>query len=332
MTSTSPAPQFLRPLKEHLRDPNTRSALQIQRVIIQAAREYLTSVGYVELLAPIVGIATHPTAPTAPPVELDYQGHRYRPITTSTLYKQVALLSFDKVFFIAPNVRVQPVAPGATPMHLAEFHQIDVEIAHAHRALALSVAQGVISAALCAVAVHCAPDLTLLGRRTLDLLVWAANDFAECTHHDAVSVLEEHGHRHDRSTEIGWESQLLLSHELDRPTFIVDHPKGARGFHIRENTSAPNTLTSFDLIAPDGFGKIATGGERENNRAKIVARMHEAGEKPEDYGWYLDVAHSGVPPSAGFGIGVEPLTRFIANLEHLWQASAYPRITTEISW
>ena len=118
----------------------------------------------------------------------------------------------------------------------------------------------------------------------------------------------------------------LLSHKAERPFFVTDYPKGSRGFYDREDPETPGTLRNFDLIAHGGFGELVSGSERESDYATIVTRMRESGENPAKYGWYLDMARDGIPASAGFGMGVERLVRFLTGLDALWQVNAYPKL------
>ena len=85
-------------------------------------------------------------------------------------------------------------------------------------------------------------------------------------------------------------------------------------------------LRNFDLISPGGYGELCSGSERESDYATLVTRMRESGENPAKYDWYLDMAREGIPASAGFGIGLERLVRFLAGLDAVWQVSAYPKL------
>ena len=90
-------------------------------------------------------------------------------------------------------------------------------------------------------------------------------------------------------------------------------------------------LRNFDLIAPEGYGELCSGSEREFDYRKLVTRMRETGENPAKYGWYLEMAREGLVGSSGFGIGVQRLTRYIAGLEATWQASAFPKLPGVVS-
>src|SRR6266705_2547287 len=109
--------------REHLSSPATRAALTVQHWMLAAVREYLQAQGFTELLPPIVGPVTDPGARGAKQVDIDFYGHRYKLMTSAILYKQASLLAFDKIFYIAPNVRLEPLETALTSRHLAEFHQ-----------------------------------------------------------------------------------------------------------------------------------------------------------------------------------------------------------------
>src|SRR5205814_3010583 len=101
--------------------------------LLIAVRDFLCGQGFTEVLLPIVGPVTDPGARGAKQVDVDYYGHRYKLMTSAILYKQASLTAFDKIFCIAPNVRLEPLETASTNRHLAEFHQIDVELAGASR-------------------------------------------------------------------------------------------------------------------------------------------------------------------------------------------------------
>jgi asparaginyl-tRNA synthetase len=257
---------------------------------------------------------------------VDYYGHRYKLMTSAILYKQASLTVFDKIFCIAPNVRLEPLETASTSRHLAEFHQIDVEMAGASREEIMRLAEGVVGQAVRSVVAELRGDLDWLGRDAAMLADQVSEPFGYRSHADAVADLLRMGHSQSPDAEIDWVGEAILSREAARPFFITDYPKGARGFYDKEDPERPGFLRNFDLIAPEGYGELCSGSEREHDYGIIIARIRETGENPAKYGWYLQMLREGIPASAGFGIGVERLTRYIAGLHSVWQASAYPKI------
>jgi asparaginyl-tRNA synthetase len=320
-----------RSVREHLSSPVTRSVLRIQHRLLTAAREYLCSAGFVELLPPIIGPVTDPGIRGSKQVDIDFYGHRYKLMTSAILYKQSSLLAFDRIFYIAPNVRLEPPETVSTGRHLAEFHQIDIEAAGASREEVMTIAEDLVVHMVSSVTVGMSADLEAVGRDVSAFTGLLHGGFEHVAHSRAVADLAGLGHEQSRDTEIAWSGEAMLSAKASAPFFIIDYPKGSRGFYDRESSTSPGTLRNFDLIAPEGFGELCSGGERESDYSKIVARMRETGENPAKYGWYLDVARAGIPQSAGFGLGVERLTRYVAGLPAVWQASAYPKLAGVVS-
>jgi asparaginyl-tRNA synthetase len=291
-----------------------------------AARELLTGMGFVELLPPIIGPVTDPGARGAKQVDVDYYGHRYKLMTSAILYKQASLTAFDRIFCIAPNVRLEPLETASTSRHLAEFHQIDVEMAGADRDEAMRVVEQLVKHVVERVIEELPDELERLGRDTSAFASLRSEPFGRRPHPDAVADLHAMGHEQNPDAEINWAGEAILSRKAAKPFFITDYPKGSRGFYDKESRERPGVLCNFDLIAPEGYGELCSGSERESDYTTIIARMRETGENPAKYGWYLQLLREGVPASAGFGVGLERFTRYIAGLPSVWQASAYPKV------
>ncbi|MFC4855942.1 asparagine synthetase A [Actinophytocola glycyrrhizae] len=323
---TTTAPELPASPREHLTADTTRAVLRIQHHMLAAARDHLTEQGCTEVLLPVIGPVTDPGARGAKQVDVDYYGHRYKLMTSAILYKQATLTTFDRIFCIAPNVRLEPLETANTSRHLAEFHQIDVELAGASRSEAMAVAEGTVRAMARRVAERARAELDVLGRDADAFADLLAERFEARTHAAAVGELTGIGHPQNPDAEIDWQGEALLSAKASRPFFVTDYPKGSRGFYDRENPEQPGRLRNFDLLAPEGYGELASGGEREHDYGTIIARMRETGENPAKYRWYLDMVRAGIPASAGFGLGLERVTRYLAGVDHAWQATGFPKV------
>jgi asparaginyl-tRNA synthetase len=324
-------PPILPDVHQHLRDPGTRNVLRIQHETLGAVREYLSGEGFLEMLPPVIGPVTDPGIRGSKQVDVDYYGHRYRLMTSAILYKQASLLAADRIFCIAPNVRLEPPETAGTGRHLVEFHQIDVELAHADRDQAMAVAEGLLRSVVDRVRERCSAELEAMGRDSGAFADLLANEFPRESHAEAVGQLIESGYPQSPDAEIAWPAEVVLSRKASRPFFLTDYPKGCRGFYDQEDPDRPGVLRSFDLIAPEGYGELCSGGQRESDYRRVVVRMRETGENPAKYGWYLQMLKEGVPSSAGFGIGLQRLVRYLAGLDSVWQASAFPKLAGIVS-
>jgi asparaginyl-tRNA synthetase len=306
--------------------------LRVQNVVLDTARRFLRDEGFTELLPPIIGPVTDPGARGSKQVDVDYYGHPYKLMSSGILYKQASLRAFERVLNVAPNVRLEPIETAATHRHLTEFHQLDVELARARRDEAMSLAERLLSALVSEVSTTMGGEIGALGQEINVLRPACETPYRRITHAEAVQELGALGHAQDAGSEISWRAEELLSRTAEAPFFVTDYPKGARGFYDREDPETPGSLRNFDLLAPNGFGELASGGEREHLYRNIIMRLRETGENPRKYGWYIDLARDGgIPPSAGFGMGVERLTRYLCGLGAVWQASAYPKVPGQVT-
>jgi asparaginyl-tRNA synthetase len=321
MAVPSAPPEWSQPAL-HLKNPRTRLALRVQHRALDAIRAELTRQGFVELLAPIIGPVTDPGIRGAKQGVIDYYGRDYRVMSSGILYKQLALSAFDRIFFNAPNLRMEPPETAATGRHLAEFYQVDVELARASYHDAMDVAEAITVAATDAVRKELGSELREHGYEPPAL----QRPFPRLSHAECVRQLQEAGRDQDPRAEIRWPEEEFLSARSPTAFFIIDYPKGSRGFYDQEDPARPGILKDFDLILPGGYGEVVSGAEREHEYARILARMRETGENPAKYGWYVELLKQGVPPSAGFGIGVERLTRFLTGLDAVWKARPWPKV------
>lgn len=310
-----------------IRHPRMQKILRIQATIGSAIREYLGTCEFVELLPPIIGPVTDPGIRGAQQVSINYYGQEFRIMSSAILYKQMAMASLKRIYFFSPNIRLEPLETVKTRRHLCEFVQVDIEEANASYYDAMRTAEGLLHHVCKQVIKHHEKDLQDLGR-TLRI---PKRPFQRITHREAVDLLISKGHEIDYENEIPWAQEEAISAMFDEPFFIYDYPRSARGFYDREDPDRPGILLDFDLIYPEGYGEAISGAEREYRYEQVIQRIKEGGEKPADYGWYLDMLQYGIPPSAGFGIGIERLTRFVCGLTSIWEARPYPKVSGIIS-
>lgn len=305
-----------------IRHPRMKTVLRIQATICAALRESLSRQGFVEVLAPIIGPCTDPGIRGARQATIDYFGRPYKVMSSAILYKQMAAASLRKVYFFSPNIRLEPPETVRTGRHLCEFFQVDVEEAGASYFDAMSTAERLLRHVCERVLEHHERDLASLGRE----LAVPDVPYKKITHREAIDLLRSKGHDASYSEELSWSAEEAISGMFDSPFFIYDYPKGSRGFYDREDPQRPGVLRDFDMIYSEGYGEAASGAERENDYDAVRHRMRANGENPESYEWYMEMLRAGTPQTAGFGIGVERLTRYVCGLKSIWAARPFPKV------
>ena len=253
---------------------------------------------------------------------IDFYGLRYKVMSSAILYKQMMATALEKIYIVSPNVRLEPEKTIYTGRHLVEFVQVDVEKAYASYHEAMDLAESLLKHVVKHVLDRAGENLEILGR---DLEV-PRGKFERITYDEALGILRKLGCDVRYGLEIPWKCEVVLSAYFEEPFFVYDYPRGSRGFYDREDPERPGILRDFDMIYPEGFGEAVSGAEREYEYNRVVERIREGGEDPSMYGWYLEMLKEGIAPTAGFGIGVERLTRYLCGLGAVWEARPYPKL------
>jgi len=311
----------LRIFKRHLLldNPVYRCVFLIQSTILRAARDFLYRKGFIELIAPVIAPVTDPGIRLANVFTVDFYEEKAVLVTSAILYKFAGLLVHDKIYYIAHNIRLEPIDPRIFDRTLAEFRQIDIEVAHATREDIMRLSEDLLIHIIERVKKENDEELALLERE----LKVPKKPFKVLSFEEAVSIAKEGGYGLDPSGELSREAEIYISKLHKEPVWIVDYPAKVRGFYYRKKDD--ERLLDMDLLYPQGFGEAASGGEREVDPLKVRERMLETGVNPGKYLWLFELLHKGVPPCAGIGFGLERLTRFITGMSDIIDVVPFPK-------
>ncbi len=294
-------------------DTERVAVLTIKSEVVRSAGEYLRGQGFIEILPVLLSPITDPLRHETYDGKVDYYGVPYQLTKSMIFHKQIALRTVPKIFCFSPNVRMEPAERAAFGRYLAEFVQLDLEVREASRDDIMNVGEGLVVAVFEAVLASCCDELELLGRR----LSVPSRPFARVTY-DAAAV------------RFGEPFDDALSSTLDEPAWVIDFPRRVREFYDREDPDRPDVLLDMDLMYPQGYGEALSGGEREFEYDRITDRLDRDAIPAAKFTRYLEEVKRGVPRSAGFGIGVERLTRFIAGLDRIEDARLFPKVPGDV--
>ncbi len=291
-----------------------KHALKVQSEVLHATGGFLREQGFIEILPVIMSPVTDPLRHATGKAEVEHYQHRYQLTRSMIFHKQMALLAHDKIFAFSPNIRLEPIELADTGRHLVEFTQLDLEVKGATRTEVMDLGEGLLVSALSRAKECCGEELEFFKR---DLVI-PDRPFKAMTYREV----------YDR---YGGEFEAIVSQLHEEPVWIVDMALEAREFYDREDPQRPGILVDMDLLYPEGFAEALSGGEREHTYDRALTRIEAMGLDPEDFRLYLEFAKRGLPASAGFGIGIERLTRFICGLKRIEDAALFPKIPGRLS-
>lgn len=296
---------------------------RIQSEIIGSASGFLRSNGFFEILPPIIAENTDPGLRGAHIAKIDFYGKPFCITSSINIQKFEAIKYLEKIFAISQVVRLEEPSKRFTGRHLSEFSIIEVEAANKNYNEIMEIGENLICHIINSVLYKCSAELDFLGRKLTPL----KTPFKKFSHTEVVEILKAKGFNAEYGEEIPFEAEVEFSRMQEGFVWITDYPNGSRGFYDRMNPVKPDFLKDFDLIMPEGFGEVVSGGEREFSREGITRQMLKTGLNPKDYETFLKLYDDGTMlPSSGFGIGIERLTRFICGLKHVSEASMFPKL------
>ncbi len=240
---------------------------------------------------------------------------------TGQLYVEAAAAALGKVYCFGPTFRAEK---SKTRRHLTEFWMVEPEVAFNDSAANMRLQEEFVSYIVGRTIEARKEELKELERDTAPLERVQA-PFARISYSDAVVKLNALGSDMEWGRDLGGDDETLLAQQYDRPVFVFNYPKGVKAFYMKENPDDPRTVLNNDCLAPEGYGEIIGGSQREDDYDRLLARIHEQELDPEAYRWYLDLRKYGTFVHSGFGLGVERTVAWICGLPHIRETIAFPR-------
>ncbi|MEM4534613.1 MAG: asparagine--tRNA ligase [Desulfurococcaceae archaeon] len=308
-----------------IRSPKYARIFKIKHTVLKAGREYFTNNGWWEVTPPILTASACEGGATLFPV--DYFGSRAYLSQSAQLYLEALVYVLEKVWSLTPSFRAEK---SRTRRHLAEYWHLEPEAAWYSFEDMMKVAEELVAYIVEKVLEERRRDLEELGR-DVNLLKKALNTpYPRVKYDEAIEMLQKKGVNVKWGDDLGADEERVLSMEFETPFFVTHFPKHIKSFYMKIDRSRSDVVLGFDLLAPQGYGEIIGGGEREDNYEILYQRILEQGLNPEDYKWYLDLRKYGSIPHSGFGLGIERAVMWIAGLDHIREAIPFPRYRERI--
>jgi len=308
-----------------IRSPRYAKIWKIKHTVMQAGREYFIVNGWWEVTPPILTASACEGGATLFPVQ--YFDTKAYLSQSAQLYLEVMIYSLEKVWSLTPSFRAEK---SRTRRHLAEYWHLEAEAAWYDMEDMMRVAEELVAHIVKRVLEERRRELEDLGRDTRVLEHALETPYPRIKYSEAIEILQSKGVNIEWGADLGADEERVLAMEFDKPFFITHFPKEIKSFYMKLDPSDERLVLGFDLLAPEGYGEVIGGSQREDDYDKLYKRVVESGLNPDDYKWYLDLRKYGSVPHSGFGLGVERLVMWIAGLDHIREAIPFPRFRGRI--
>ena len=303
-----------------LRSRRQVAIARVRHEVIQAVRDFFYERGFTLVDTPILTGSIGEHAGTLFATDYFDLGKAYL-AQTGQLYVEAAAAALGKVYCFGPTFRAEK---SKTRRHLTEFWMVEPEVAWNDSDDNMRLQEDFVSYIVARCLERRNAELAELERDTAPL-ARIAPPFPCISYTDAVERLKSLGGTMEWGRDIGGEEETLLAKQFDRPVFVYNYPKKVKAFYMKENPADPRTVLNNDLLAPEGYGEIIGGSQREDDYDKLLARIREEQLPEAAYGWYLDLRKYGTFVHSGFGLGVERTVAWICGIPHIREAIAFPR-------
>jgi asparaginyl-tRNA synthetase len=303
-----------------LRSRRQVAIMRVRHEVIQAIRDFFYQRGFVLVDTPLLTGAIGESAGSL--FETDYfdLGKAYL-AQTGQLYLEAAAAALGKVYCFGPTFRAEK---SKTRRHLAEFWMVEPEVAWYDSDDNMRLQEEFVSYIVGRCLERRKEELQELERDTAPL-ERVTPPFHRVSYTDALQNLEGLGASVAWGKDIGGDEETLLANSFDKPVLVYNYPKEAKAFYMKENPADPRTVLNNDCLAPEGYGEIVGGSQREDDYDRLLARIRQEHLPEEAYGWYLDLRKYGTFVHSGFGLGVERTVAWICGIPHVREAIAFPR-------
>ncbi len=319
-------PDFLLDMRHlWLRSERQWAVQRVRNTIINATFAYLNENGFVKFDTPI--LTPNACEGTTELFAMDYFDVGKAFLSQSgQLYLEAGIMSLGRCFDFGPVFRAEK---SKTRRHLTEFWMMDAEAAFAEHEDNLKTQEGLICRIVKDVLAKNQYELKVL-ERDAAVLEKVQAPFVRMTHAEAVAKLRAVGSDIGDMDDLGADDETILTKQYDRPIFVEKYPAIVKAFYMKRDTADPSRVLNADLLAPEGYGEISGGSQREDNYDELLARIQEHKLPIEAFQWYLDLRKYGSVPHSGFGYGLERIVTWICALPHVRESIPFPRLINRL--
>ena len=307
-----------------IRSKRQHAILKIRHQVIKSCRDFLDNNGFTLVDTPI--FTANACEGTSNLFNVDYFDRSAYLTQSGQLYSEASAASFGKVYCFGPTFRAEK---SKTRRHLTEFWMVEPEMAYYDLDDNMDLAEQFVESIVQSCLNNCKNELDTLERDASSLEKVKA-PFPRITYDEAVKILSDNGADFSYGNDFGGTDETIISEQYDRPIMVHRWPVDVKAFYMKRDNKNEKLALGVDMLAPEGYGEIIGGGQREDDLEILEKRIEEHGLDNKDFKWYLDLRKYGSVPHSGFGLGIERTVAWITGIKHIRETIPFPRTMSRL--
>jgi asparaginyl-tRNA synthetase len=320
-----------------LRSKRQHSILRIRHTLISAIRSYFDDRDFVLVDSPI--LTSNACEGTTTLFQTAYFDRNAYLTQSGQLYQEAACMAFGKTYCFGPTFRAEK---SKTRRHLTEFWMVEPEVAYMDLEANMDLAEDFLCHIVERVLDKHEKDFLGILERDPTNLKKVQKPFPRLSYQDAVDkihLLREASNDSklkkllelEPGSDFGSPHETELTKQFDRPIIVHGFPSQIKAFYMKKDPTNPATSLSMDVLAPEGYGEIIGGGQREDDLATLDKSMKDHDIPRKDFEWFVDLRRYGSVPHGGFGLGIERAVAWICGLNHVRETIPFARTIDRLS-
>ena len=302
-----------------LRSKRQHAILKIRHQIIKSTRDFFDSNDFTLVDTPI--FTPNSAEGTTTLFETEYFGKMAYLAQTGQLYGEASAMSFGRHYNFGPCFRAEK---SKTRRHLTEFWMVEPEIAFCDIEEDIQWAEDLLVYIVKQVLENCIDQLKVLDR-DVSALEKSISPFPRISYTECIEILKKDGFDIDWGDDFGSPEETHIANKYDRPVIVHRFPAKIKSFYMKRDPENEEVVLGMDVLAPEGYGEIIGGSEREIDIDVLIERIEHEGLNQEDYDWFLDLRKYGSVPHSGFGMGIERVVAWISGITHIRETIPFAR-------
>ena len=308
-----------------LRSKKQHAILKVRHQIIKAIRDFFDMNDFTLIDTPI--FTPNAAEGTSTLFETDYFDHKAYLCQTGQLYGEASAMAFNRHYNFGPCFRAEK---SKTRRHLTEFWMVEPEMAYCDITENMIWAEKLLVYIVEQVLQNKSNELSVLDR-DITYLEKIKGPFPRISYTECIDLLKKNNFEISWGDDFGSPEETHISDQYDRPVIVYGFPSSIKAFYMKRDPGNEKVVLGMDILAPEGYGEIVGGSEREINIDVLLSRINEEGLNRKDYEWFLDLRRYGSVPHSGFGMGLERVVAWICGISHIRETIPFARTMSRLN-